>query len=448
LRRFDFSIVRPYLTLTLPLALGSQMENLVGFAEIFMVRSLGTEAISAVGISRTIVMVIGITMVAVATGTMTMVAQAVGANKWTEASATAKQSVTLVFGISTVISLFGYWTSDLALASLSVPDEVSVLAVPYLQVFFATVPLMGIQRTLDTCLHAAGDTRTPFYISIVSNLCHLIAAYGLIYGAWGLPQLGVVGAAAGGVVAGVVGNVCRFWVLYSGRFALTLLPSTSYFPERERARKLLKIGIPSALQGLFRNGSNVVYLKLVAMTANPTVALAAFSIGSQMERSLRRSSLAFGTATTSLVGQRLGAGDPEGAEVRGWTTLLISVIGLALLGIPIALLAPHIMAIFTEDADVIAVGIIYLYAMAAAEPFMCAAITSGAALRGAGDTMPALVYTIISQWIIRLPVAYMLAFSFGFDIYGIWVALVIFSALQGVLTVRKFAQGHWKSRQI
>ncbi|MDP6038986.1 MAG: MATE family efflux transporter [Candidatus Latescibacteria bacterium] len=448
LRRIDFSITRPYLTLTLPLALGSQMENLVGFAEMFMVRSLGTEAISAVGISRTIVMLIGITMIAVATGTMTMVAQAVGAKNWRDASETAKQSVTLVTAISSAISLFGYLTSDLALNSLSVPPEISALAVPYLQVFFATVPLMALQRTLDTCLHAAGDTKTPFYISIISNISHLIAAYLLIFGIWGLPQLGVVGAAAGGVVGGVVGNICRFWALYSGRFALTLLPNTSYIPEWDRARRLLKIGIPSALQGLFRNGSNVVYLKLIALTANPTVALAAYSIGNQMERMLRRSSLSFGTATTSLVGRRLGAGDPDEAEIRGWTTLLISMAGLALLGIPIVLLAPQFMRIFTEDTNVISIGIIYLYAMAAAEPFMCAAITSGAALRAAGDTVPALVYTIIAQWIIRLPAAYLLAFTLGFDINGIWIALVIFSALQGTLTVRKFAQGHWKIRRI
>jgi Na+-driven multidrug efflux pump len=106
------------------------------------------------------------------------------------------------------------------------------------------------------------------------------------------------------------------------------------------------------------------------------------------------------------------------------------------------------MSIFTEDTNVIAVGIIYLYMMSAAEPFMCASITSGAALRGAGDTIPALVYTIIAQWIIRLPAAYILAFTLGFDINGIWIALVIFSALQGALTVRKFAQGHWKTRRI
>jgi len=70
------------------------------------------------------------------------------------------------------------------------------------------------------------------------------------------------------------------------------------------------------------------------------------------------------------------------------------------------------------------------------------------ALRGAGDTMPPLMYTIVAQWIIRLPVAYLLAFTFKMDIYGIWITLIIFSALQGTLTVRKFAQGHWKSRRI
>ena len=79
---------------------------------------------------------------------------------------------------------------------------------------------------------------------------------------------------------------------------------------------------------------------------------------------------------------------------------------------------------------------------------MCAAITSGGGLRGAGDTLPGLYYTLIAQWLIRLPVAYLLAFTLGYDIIGIWAALVIFSALQGALTVWKFGKGEWKQRKI
>lgn len=446
--KFDWSVSRPFLGLTFPLVLGTQMENLVAFAEIFMVRSLGPDAISAVGVSRTIVFVFGITMIAVATGTMAMVAQAVGAKDEIDASETAKQSVTLVLLVSSVISLLGYVTADVALRSLSVPEAINAHGVPYLQVFFASLPMMALRRTLDTCLHAAGDTRTPLYISIAASVIHLVTAYALIGGHWGLPTLGVPGAAVGGLITELTSNVIRFAVLYSGQFGFTFLPSTSYLPTWDRTKRILKIGIPSALQGLFRNGSNVVYVKLVAITANPTVALAAYSVGSQMERTVRRTSLAFGTATTSVIGRTLGAGDPEAAEAQGWSTMIVSVGTLVLVGIPIFFFADLFMQTFVSEADVINVGVQYLVAIILAEPFMCAAIASQGSLRGAGDSVPPLVYTIMAQWLVRLPCAYALAFPFGYDIVGIWAALVIFSTVQGVLTVRKFAQGHWKHRTI
>lgn len=446
--RFDFSITRPYLGLTLPLALSTQVENLVGFAEIFMVRSLGSEAISAVGIARTILFVLGITMIAVATGTMAMVAQSVGAKDLTDASKTAKQSVTLVILISSVISALGILTTDIALRLLSIPEPVAIIASPYLQVVYLSLPLMALDRTLDSCLHAAGDTRTPFYIALVSNIVHLIGAYAFIFGAWGFPEMGVTGAAVGNLARTVFSNAIRFAVLYSGRFGFTFLPGTSYTPEWDRSKRILRIGIPSALQGLFRNGSNVLYMKLVAMTANPTVALTAYSIGRQMGITLRRTSLSFGTATTSIVGRSLGAREPDRANARAYTALVLSVGILGLLGGPFYLFAEELMGIFTQDVAVILVGIPYLYSLAAAEPFMCSAITSQGTLRAAGDTVSPLIYTIISQWLVQLPVAYLLAFTIGWDTDGIWLALVIFSAMQGFLTVRKFTQGHWLHRTL
>ena len=445
---FDFSITRRYLALAAPVALSSQLDNLIGFAEMFMVRSLGSAAISAVGISRQVVMVIGITMVAVTTGAMTLVAQAIGAQDSEQASATAKQSITLVFAVSGLISTVGYFGSPHALQLMSLPQEVIVLGIPYLELFFISLPLMGVSFTISTCFHAAGDTKTPLYIAIVSNTARLIFAYALIYGEWGLPAMGVTGAAAGGLAGAGVGVGISMIALYSGRFGITITSETTYIPDKDRARKIFKIGLPSALQGLFRNGSNLIFVKFVALTAHSTVALAGFAIGNQMERVLRRSSLAFGTATTALVGQSLGAGEVDQAEQRGWTTLALSFALMIVLGLPISLFATNIMQIFTNDAQVIAVGVVYLWAVAAAEPFMCAAVTSGGSLRGAGDTMPALYYTLIAQWLVRLPAAYVLAFPLGLDVNGIWVALVLFSALQGFLTVRKFGQAHWKSRTI
>jgi len=446
--RLDLSLVRPIIALTLPLAATGHLENLVGFADIFMVGKLGPVAISAVGIANQISMVFGIMMVAVTTGTLAIVAQAIGAGNERDASAAAKQSFTLLTILSIGLGLFGLAGTRIFLESLSVKPEVVDLAVPYLRVYFSGILFAMLNYSVTTCFQAAGDTRTPMFISLLINAVKLLASYLLIFGVWGLPRMGVTGAALGSV-AGLMCGVCvGFWALYSGRYGLTLLPGTSFRLELTLARRLLRVGVPSALQGLFRNGSSVIFVKFVALTTRSTSAVAAYAIGNQMERVLRRSSLAFGTAATALCGQSLGASRPGDAEQRGWTTMLVGTLTIVGIGTLIFNAAQPIMGFFTDSDDVIDIGINYLYAIALAEPFMCVAIISGGALRGAGDTMSALYYTIVSQWLIRLPAAYILAFTLGYDIYGVWAALVVFSALQGLLTVRKYASGDWKCRTI
>jgi Na+-driven multidrug efflux pump len=121
---------------------------------------------------------------------------------------------------------------------------------------------------------------------------------------------------------------------------------------------------------------------------------------------------------------------------------------MILCGLPVLLLARPFMELFTTDAAVIGVGVVYLWAVALAEPFMCLGITAGGALRGAGDTKPALYYTIIAQWLVRLPVGALLAFTLGWQEEGLWVALVLLAIVQGVLTWWKFRQGEWLDRKL
>ena len=446
--RFDFSLTRQILILTLPVAITRQLDNVVGMADMLMVGQLGPEAISAVGVSRTIVMVISVTMIAITTGAFAMIAQAIGAKNTAGASAAAKQSISLLSAFSIIPSFIGVVGAPYFLEALSLAPEVVTLATPYLRVFFAGSIFMMLNFAITTCLHAAGNTRTPLWISLFNNGIKLILSYLLIFGALGFPELGVVGAAIGGVVGRGLGVIIGFSVLYSGKFGIELLPTTSYKPDIAQARRILKIGIPAALQGMFRNGSGVVLMKLVAMTSASTIAVAAFSLGSQIERLVRQISLALGTAATTLVGQSIGAKNLDEAEKRGWTTLALSVITVILVGLPIALFAKPLLAVFTDAEEVVQIGIIYLIMIVISEPFMCAAITSGGSLRAAGDNMPALYYTLISQWAIRLPVAAFFAFWMGYDIYGIWYSLIIFCAIQGFLTVRKFGQGHWKTRKL
>ncbi|MEE2753902.1 MAG: MATE family efflux transporter, partial [Candidatus Latescibacterota bacterium] len=392
--KIDFSLTGRIVRLTLPVAMGGHAESVVGMVQLFLIGLLGPAALSAVGISQAFTRVLFTAMMSISRGALTMVAQAIGADSMEQASATAKQAFTLLFGFSVLFGGFSLAISPLLLPFLINDPEVIALGTPYLQVFFLGIPFMTLNRAVASCFQGAGDTRTPFYLSLLASTIQIVTSYLLIFGYWGLPELGVVGAAIGGFTGRATSTAFGFAFLYSGRASLTLLPSTSYLLDWDVARRILKVGVPSGIQGILRNGSGLIYLKLIGLTALSTTAVAAYTIGSQMEHILRRTGLAYGTVATALVGQSLGAKDPDAAERNGWTTLVIAVATNVLLSLPVALFAREFMALFIDASDVIDIGVTFLLVMVVSEPFVCASNASGGALRGAGDTMPPMYYTL------------------------------------------------------
>ena len=276
-------LTRRILTLSIPVILSYQLDNLVGFIDIYYVGLLSSQAISAVGASRAVINIIAIFIVSITTGAFALISQAGGARNMKDASDTVRQVILLtgLLGIST--GLVGYFLSKDKLILLSTPPDVVHLGTRYLQVFFLGAPLLATQFGMSSCFQAAGDTVTPFYVNICVNVVYVVASYILIFGHLGVQPMGVTGAALGTGLARGVGSLLCLILLYSGRSRIAIL-SGSYRPGRERIRRLLRVGIPAGIEGLFRDGSSVVFLKLVALTQNATAAVAALSIGYQVMR--------------------------------------------------------------------------------------------------------------------------------------------------------------------
>jgi putative MATE family efflux protein len=440
-------LTRRILTLSLPVILSYQLDNLVGFVDIYYVGLLSTQAISAVGASRAVINIIAIFIVSITTGAFALISQAVGARNMKDASDTARQVILLTGLLGIATGLVGYFLSQDILILLSMPPDVVHLGTRYLQVFFLGAPLLATQFGMSSCFQAAGDTVTPFYVNICVNVVNIVASYILIFGHLGVQPMGVTGAALGTVLARGVGSLLCLILLYSGRSRIAIL-SGSYRPDRERIRRLLRVGIPAGIEGLFRDGSSVVFLKLVALTQNATAAVAALSIGYQVMRIPLRTSLGLGVTASTLVGQAIGEGDPDKAARRGWTVVAVGAGLLSVLSVNLAWLASDIIAIFTDDAAVIAIGSRYLYVIALQGPMLAIVVCLSGSLRGAGDTKPNLYFTVACQWGVLLPSAWLLAFQFGLDIDGIWLSLLISIVVQSGLIIYTFAGGRWKTRRV
>ena len=188
---------------------------------------------SAVGIATTLTMVIRITMVSVTSGAFTLVAQAVGARNPDHASSTAKQALTLVALIGVGFGLVGMAISAPALHFFSPTDSVARLGVPYLLVFFAGLVFLGLNYAIHNCLYGAGDTRTPLYLSLLTSAVKLLFSYALIFGAWGLPALGIVGAVTGTIIGQITGLDRRVVGYIQWPFRIDL-PTRNLVPPQSR----------------------------------------------------------------------------------------------------------------------------------------------------------------------------------------------------------------------
>jgi putative MATE family efflux protein len=448
--RLDRQLLGVVGNLAYPMVLANLLQATVGIVDIWMVSRLGTQATAAVGLSRQLIMIVIISIAGLAVGTRTMVAQFTGARRPDMVTRVSVQSILLTFLVSLAISVIGALLGPLLLVVVGAGPQITALGTPYIQVFFALCTFMIFNFMFNAMLQGAGDMKTPLAIMALINVIHVFFNYVFIYGVGPFPEMGVTGAALGTMTSRFVGTAIGLGVLFSGRFAVKISPRASFRPDWDLMRRLLRIGIPVAGQNVVRTSANLGFLWVVTNSAaagfERQANVAAYSIGIQSEAFSFMPALALAVVATTLVGQAKGAGDSAEAERRGWVVGLIGVVAMSVVGAILFVFAPQIIAIFNEAGDefVTQAGIAYLRINALVEPALALAIVMRGGLDGAGDTRPPLYYTILSQWVIRLPLSYALVMPLNMGINGAWYAMAFSTVVQGVLTTNRFRSNKWK----
>jgi len=211
-------------------------------------------------------------------------------------------------------------------------------------------------------------------------------------------------------------------------------------------RRILNVGLPTGVeQVLFRIG-NMAYVRIlaslgVAAYAANQVAINGWSLSFMP-------GFGFAVAATTLVGQSLGARDPDGAERSGHTTFRMGATVMAVIGVVMILFPEQIMAFFTSDVEVIRLGATPLRIMGFVQPMLAASMIYAGGLRGAGDTRWPMIITGGCIWLVRLPLAYLLAIVLGWGLTGAWTAMSIDLILRGSFNALRFRGGGWKSIRV
>jgi multidrug resistance protein, MATE family len=433
------------LRLALPSAGELLLGTLVGVVNTYLVGHLGAAPLAAVGLAFHAAMIGMILFNAVGTGATALIARMVGAGDWKGANRVVWQALILAALTGLVFMVPLELLAAPILKLLAAEGEVLELGVTYLRIYCSVFAFSSVMYIGNACMRGAGDTRTPLLVMAVVNLLNIVVAWLLVNGQFGLPQLGVKGAALGALTGRLVGGLMVVGLLLKGRSGLKLRWCDLHI-DPGVMRRIARIGFPVGFeQVIFRLGM-LVYVRLVSSLG--TVAFAAHQVALNAESISFMPGYGFAVAATTLVGQGLGARDPERAERDAYTAGYLSAGLMSIMGICFILFPEPLIGFFTTDPEVIRQGVEPLRLAGLAQPFLAAMMVFGGGLRGAGDTLTPMCINGSGVWLLRIPLALLFTRIFPWGLLGIWIASSLDMVLRGMLLFFLFRRGRWKTAQV
>jgi len=436
---FDYSpgsMPRRVLALAWPSVMEQSLLTLVGLVDIYIVGHLGADAIAAVGLGTTILNWVSSLLVAVGVGTTAVVAREVGAQRRAEANFVAGQGILIAGLLGAAASLIAFVFAPQIIGLFGGEASVQTQGVAWLRAAAPSFFFVGVMVVANAALRGAGDTRTPLFIMIVSNGLTITIAWILTRTLnWGVTGNGTA------ITAGyVIGTMLALGAVFFQRGAVTV--SLPHFkPDRAYIARILNIGLPAGGEQIMLQ-SALAY-SVVLITGYGTAAFAAHQIGLRLSALSYLPGWGFSIAATTLVGQELGANNPNGARAACGSALRYAMLVMSALGLLLYVFDEAIVRIFTDDSAVISEGITAIRLGALIQPIMAYSFVHGGSLRGAGDTRTTLLITMSSVWGLRVVVTFLLGTWLGLGLAGAWIAIGIDFALRSLLFRIRWRSGKW-----
>lgn len=426
-----------------PVATENVLQMLIGFVNTAMVGRLGAATILAVGLSGRVGMFVWIILGAVGTGATVLIARALGAGDQEQVRRIAQQALIVAMILMLLISGTAYVFAPSLLAMFKATPDSLPIGVAYLRILAFSMPFQALYLVISAILRGTGNTRVPMQIALVINLVNVALNSVLIFGRLGFPALGFRGPAVASIVGQMAGVAIAAWYLFSTRSGVGIRPRDRVSLDVPLVRRLLGIGIPSSAEMFFWQIAAISIFRLINDFG--TIAGAAHQLGLQAEGISYMPSAGFGIAATALVGRSLGARNPHLAE-RYIREIVRWGIALSACATAVLVLAPQfLMGILTNDRAVIVLGAQYLMLMGFSQIPQQISMTLGGSLRGAGDTVTAMVAAGVGIWGFRIPFAFILSRHFGLGIHGVWWAINIDQWVRVVIVGWRYLSGKWKT---
>ncbi len=424
-----------------PLIVSTVATSVVGAVDVKVSGQLGASAQAAVGLSEHIIFLFMVFIFSISVGTTAIVSREFGEGNSEGTLTGTAQSLVLsgTSGIFLAIAALSCAKFILPLCT-SAPDVLEQ-GFYYLSIYGMYMIPFSILCITGAAFRAIGDTKTPLLIVLTDVTINVIGDYLTVYKNWPVPGLGIKGIAYSAVVAAMVAAFLSIFMLYRSPLKESLYRLNKF--DFGWQKRILKVGLPSAVQRLGWAGSVFAMFFILARVKESTAALASWSIGIRVEALLFMPLVALSLAVSSIVGQNLGAKKEDRAIKAGWNVTLIGVIMMLIAGACMFLGAKEIADVMTPDPVTRVFCTEYMRINAFAEPFLAVAMVLMGAMQGAGDTKVPMWISLFCNYIIRLPIGALLALGLGFGPSGVWYSMVTSVLVCSILCSVRYQSGKW-----
>lgn len=403
--------------LSLPVLLSSLFQRLVAIVDIFLTGGLGAAAIAATGLGQLQIFVIMTIFWGLSTGTTVVIAHLTGAGRHEEARKAAWAAILSCIAMTAIISIAGTLGGGALARLMGVTPEVQVLADEYIRLVFIWLIWTTGVNILSAIMHGVGNTRTPMEGILLVNILHVLIAWPLIYGKFGLPALGVKGAAIAINLSEFIGCSYLLWQAFRKNYLRIAMPGKDLFG------KIWQVGWPVALERVAQQSGQLVYSSVIISYG--TTAYAAHQIGLSIESLSFMPGAGMGIAAATLMGQSLGAKKYQRAHLSHLEALRLAMVVMGVMAVIFLTIPQYLVMVFTNDPEVIRQGAVFLRIVAFAQIPLAISFVYAGSLRGAGDTFYVFIVTLLTMWGVRTLLAWIAGPVLNLSLYAVWSVFLV-----------------------
>ena len=438
-------IGRSIIMLAVPMVLEMLMESVFAVVDIFWVAHLGADAVATVGLTESMLTLLYALAVGLGLGATAMVARRIGERNPEGAARAAVQAIALGLIISIVVAIIGVFFADKLLALMGGSPWVLEHGASFTKIMFAGNATILLLFLINAILRGAGDAAVAMRVLWLANSINIVLGPCFIFGLGPFPELGVAGAAVATTIGrgtGVVYALSKL-VRSGGRFDIR-----RHHIKLETAimARLVRLSATATFQVFIGMASWIGLMRTVSSFGSD--ALAGYTIGIRVLVFALLPSWGVSNAAATMVGQSLGAGKPDRAERAVWLAGFYNMICLGVVGLCFVVFTPQIIGVFTDDPKVVPYGIDCLRIVAYGFLFYAWGMVITQSFNGAGDAWTPTIINLFVFWLWELPLAYVLAITFGLGPRGVFLAIMISFSMLAVVSALMFRRGKWKTKRV